>query len=103
ERVAAVDRRDRELRRVGEAVDDQRLGVRLEGLENRVRRDELPPGAEVELALGRARRARVEGGDLPRHGALEQKGEPDRDPELGPKLVRELEALEPEHAVARRP
>ena len=65
ELVAAVDRHDRVARRLAQPVDDQRLDLGLELRQHRVRGDELVPGREVQLALGRPRRARVERDDRP--------------------------------------
>ena len=87
QRVAAVDRRDRVRRRVGQAVDDQPLDVGLEALEHRVQLDHPAPGFEVELALGRARRARVQRDDAPGRRRVHEEREPDRDLEARPHVV----------------
>ena len=76
--VGGVDRDDHVLRRVGEAVDDQRLGVGLElgapGWRRRRR-----PRLQVQLGLGRARRARVQRDHAPGDRADHEEREPDRD------------------------
>ncbi len=100
--VAAVDRRDRVGGRVREAVHDQRLGVRLELVEHRVQLAQPAPGLEVELALGGAGGARVERHHAVGHAAVEEEGEPDRDPERGPDVVRQLEVRQPDGAAADR-
>ena len=100
ELVGAVDRHDRVLRRVGHAVDDERLGVGLEGLQHRVLGAQPLPRLEVELALGRAGRARVEPDHAARDGRDHEEREPDRDLERRPLLVGEHEVVEPHRAVA---
>ena len=101
ERVAAVDRRDGVRRRVGQAVHDQPLDVGLEPLEHRVQLDHPAPGCEVQLALGRAGRARVERDDAPGGGRVHEEGEPDRDLEARPDVVGQLDVGQPLRAAAR--
>ena len=61
------------------------------------------PGLEVQLALGRAARARVHrdhaGGDR----RLHEERQPDRDLEARPQIVGDLEVREPQRPVAGRP
>ena len=58
------------------------------------------PRLEVELALGRAGRARVQPDHAARHGRDHEEREPDRDLERRPLLVGEHEVVEPHRAVA---
>ena len=58
------------------------------------------PGLEVELALRRPGRARVQGDHAARHGRDHEEREPDRDLERRPLLVGEREVVEPDRAVA---
>ena len=103
EHVAAVDRGDRERRRIGRAVHDQRLRVGLEVAQDRVHLHEPAPRLEVQLALGRARRARIHRDDAVRDRRVHEEREPDRDPELRPQLLRQHEVLEPQRAAPGRP
>src|SRR5215472_148533 len=59
QRVALVDGHDEVVGRRTDPVHEQRLDVRLEVSERRVRRLELGPRVEAELRLGRTGRARV--------------------------------------------
>ena len=102
ERVAAIDRRDREGGRVREPVDDQRLGVGLEVLQHRVEPDQPAPRGEVQLALGRPGRARVHRHHAVGRAAAQEEGQADRQLEAGPELVGQVEALQPQRAHAHR-
>ncbi len=73
---------------------------RFECLEDRVGGDQVVPSLEVELRFGRPGRARIEGDDSLVRVAQEEEREPDRDLELRPELVVELETLEQERASA---
>src|SRR5215472_10457287 len=74
--VAGVDR-DQEMLDAVVAGDEGRLHVRLDGAEQRVGPGDPVPRAQVEPALGRARRARVEPGHLAGPRAAQEERQPD--------------------------
>src|SRR5215469_5875183 len=82
--VARVDREQEMLDAVVGAGDEGRLHVRLDRAEQRVGPGDPVPRAQVEPALGGARRARVEPGHLAGLRAAQEERQPDRDLELVP-------------------
>ena len=71
--------------------------------QHRVRRLERRPRLELEQRLGRAHRARVEGAHAPGRRAVEEERHVDRDAQVGPRDVVELEVVEPQPAVGDEP
>ena len=102
ERVAAVDRRDRVLGRVGQAIDDQPLDVGLQAPQDRVELDHPAPGCEVQLALGGAGRAGVEGDHAAGGGRVHEERQPDRNLKARPHVVGQLDVGQPLGAGAGR-
>ena len=102
QRVAAVDRRDRVGRRIGKTVDDQPLDVRLQIGQHRVELEHPAPGREVQLALGGARRARVQRHHAAGDARLHEERKADRDLEARPQLLGQLEVCEPQRPRPRR-
>ena len=76
---------------LAQAVHDQRLDLRLELASTGFSGDQLVPRREVQLALGRAGRARIQRDDPARGAAREEEREADRDLELRPQVVVERE------------
>ena len=100
QRVAAVDRRDHIRRRLRQPVDDQPLDIRLELGEHGVQLNHATPRGEVQLALGRAPRARVQRYDAPGDRRLHEERQPDRNLKARPYVVRKLEVRQPQRPPA---
>ena len=104
ERVAVVDRDEPVLARAARAVHEQRLDVGLSSREHRVRRLQLASTPRARAAT----RSRPSGSGssathAPGRGAAEEERHVDRDPQLVPGDVVELEAVEPQPAVGDQP
>src|SRR4051812_24475674 len=103
QRVAVLDRHEEVVPRTARAVHEERLHVRLELAQHGVRALDLLPRVEVEQRLGRAGGARVVRDDSSRVRAGGEERHLDRDPQLLPRHVVELEAGQAKPPVGDEP
>ena len=103
QRVALVDRHEPVIAGAARAVHEQRLDVGLQLAEHGVSLLQLGPGSQLELRLGRTHRARVEGDHALRRGVVVEERHVDRDVQLVPQPVVELEVRQSQAPVGHQP
>ena len=101
--VAVLDRHDEVLPRAARAVDEERLHVGLQGVEDRVVADEVLPGLELEQRLRGAHRTGVVGLHPLGLARPEEERHLHRDPKARPGRVVHHEVLELQPAVGHEP